>query len=126
LPFPVVAFLQNPTMQNPFIEPGEYYVAGNEGWNPFGPRFPGDTGSVDTRSFGQNPQQEEFHLFVQCASQSHKRLWHGKNARDGRLYVVSYSFCCCLCLWLLSCYTKYLKGAKLEYSKHFFLRTNIT
>jgi hypothetical protein len=42
-PFPVVdkpktAFLQNPTMQNSFIEPGEFYVAGNEGWNPFGPR----------------------------------------------------------------------------------------
>ena len=102
-PFPVVdkpktAFLQNPTMQNPFIEPGEFYVAGNEGFNPFGPRFPGDTGCVDTRAFGQNSQQDEFHLFVQCASQSHKRLWHGKNARDGRLYVVSYSCCCCLLL----------------------------
>jgi hypothetical protein len=102
-PWPIVktpptAFLHNPAMENPFIESGEFYVAGNDGWNPLGPRFPGDTGCVITCALKMNPQQEEFHLFIQCASKPHKRLWHGKNARDGRLYVVSYS--CCRCLWL--------------------------
>uniref|UniRef100_A0A7S3LFL4 Uncharacterized protein n=1 Tax=Amphora coffeiformis TaxID=265554 RepID=A0A7S3LFL4_9STRA len=31
---------------NPFIRPNEVYVAGNECWNPYGPRFPGDKGLV--------------------------------------------------------------------------------
>jgi hypothetical protein len=97
---PPTAFLQNPAMENPFIESGEFYVAGNEGWNPLGPRFPGDTGCVISCALKMNPQQEEFHLFVQCASKPHKRLWHGKNAQDGRLYVVSYS--CCLVILLKS------------------------
>ncbi|CAB9503365.1 expressed unknown protein [Seminavis robusta] len=75
---------------NPFIKPGEFYVAGNEAWNPFGPRFPGDRGFVLTAGVNQNPEQEEFHVFVECANKPSKRLWHGKLAAGGRMYVGVY------------------------------------
>ena len=75
---------------NPFIQPGEFYVAGDEVWNPFGPRFPGDCGLVNSWAFDGNKEQKQFHLFIQCADQPHKRLWHGKLAAGGRMYVGVY------------------------------------
>jgi hypothetical protein len=90
-PWPVV---MNPPMINdrinPFIKPGEFFVAGNEAWNPFGPRFPGDSGLVDKSAFEQNPDQTEFHLFVQCSKHPSKRHWHGKLAEKGRMYCGVY------------------------------------
>ena len=75
---------------NEFIRPGEFYVAGDEAWNPFGPRFPGDKGFVNTAALAMNPEQEEFHLFVQCADKPHKRHWHGESAKKGRMYCGVY------------------------------------
>ncbi|CAB9515512.1 expressed unknown protein [Seminavis robusta] len=75
---------------NPFIKPGEYYVAGNEAFNPFGPRFPGDHGFVNTAAFEVNPEQEEFHVFVECAADATGRLWHGNLAAGGRMYAGVY------------------------------------
>jgi hypothetical protein len=40
-PWPTVSkvpALHNMNDGDPFIKPGEFYVAGNEDWNPFGPR----------------------------------------------------------------------------------------
>ena len=88
-PWPIV---KNPPLVNdqvnPFISNGEFYAAGDEGWNPFGPRFPGDTGLVSLWAF--STPQKEFHLFVQCSTKPHKRHWHGKNAKGGRMYVGVY------------------------------------
>ena len=77
---------------NPFIKPNEFYVAGAESFNPFGPRFPGDVGLVDQSVFGRVPgfDQKEFHFFVQCSTHPHKRHWHGKDAIGGRMYVGVY------------------------------------
>jgi hypothetical protein len=87
-----VPTLPNGNMDNPFIKEGEYYVAGSEEFNPFGPRFPGDYGFVNIEAFDRNPDsgQTEFHLFVQCAEKPHKRHWHGPNAAGGRMYVGIY------------------------------------
>ena len=93
-PWPIVnrppALLENGL--NPFIKQGEYYVAGNEAWNPYGPRFPGDTGLVNKTVTDLNPGQNEFHLFVECSNKPHKRHWHGKLAAGGRMYVGVYQF----------------------------------
>ena len=93
-PFPVVS---TPPLidgkQNPFIKRGEFYVAGNEDFNPWGPRFPGDQGLVNKECFdqlGPQPKQSEFHFFIQCADQPHKRHWHGEDAKGGRMYVGVY------------------------------------
>jgi hypothetical protein len=81
---------------NRFIEKNHFYVAGNEAWNPFGPRFPGDNGLVNLWAFQSGVQedagivQEEFHLFVQCSDKRHSRHWHGKLAKGGRMYVGVY------------------------------------
>ena len=75
---------------NPFIAPKEFYVAGDEAFNPFGPRFPGDQGLVHIGALNTNPDQKEFHLFVQCADKPHKRIWHGRGAAGGRMYVGVY------------------------------------
>ncbi|CAJ1938062.1 unnamed protein product [Cylindrotheca closterium] len=79
---------------NPFIAKQEFYVAGNETWNFFSPRFPGDTGLVNTLAFSKRDRkhstQKEFHMFVQCATTPHKRHWHGKDAKTGRLYIGVY------------------------------------
>lgn len=52
---------------NPFISSGEFYVADSEDWNPFGPRFPGDSGCVNCEAFDGREYQKEFHLFVECS-----------------------------------------------------------
>jgi len=83
-------------MDNEFIKPGQIYVAGDEGWNPYGPRFPGDIGFVCTSAlkFMQDAKsmQAEFHLFVQCASRPDKKQWQGQSAVGGRMYVGKYKF----------------------------------
>jgi hypothetical protein len=92
-PWPTVSkvpTLPNGDPDNPFIRQGEFYIAGNEYWNPFGPRFPGDGGFVNTEPFNDNPDQIEFHLFVQCSEHAHKRHWHGPDAVGGRMYVGVY------------------------------------
>ena len=91
--FPIVK--DPPTIDgqpNPFIQPNEFYLAGAESFNPFGPRFPGDKGLVDKNAFGrvEGFDQKDFHFFVQCAEHPHKRHWHGKGAKGGRMYVGVY------------------------------------
>ena len=56
---------------NRFIQKGEFYVAGNECFNSFGPRFPGDTGLVNANASHINPNQTEFHLFQECSTFPH-------------------------------------------------------
>ena len=73
---------------NEFIRPGEFYVAGNEAWNPYGPRFPGDPGLVNTEALEGNQHQREFHMFIQCSAQPLGRLWQGRLARGGRMVRV--------------------------------------
>jgi hypothetical protein len=87
---PALHDIHGAEIDNPFIKKGEFYVAGNEDWNPFGPRFPGDAGFVNTEAFDVNPGQDEFHLFVQCSDTPHKRHWHGPDAAGGRMYVGVY------------------------------------
>jgi hypothetical protein len=90
-PWPIVKKVPEVDDQpNPFIQAGQFYVAGNEAWNPFGPRFPGDTGLVNTEALVGNPAQKEFHMFVECSKQPCKRHWHGKLAAAGRMYVGVY------------------------------------
>lgn len=45
---------------------------------------------VNLAAFDRNPDQKEFHLFVECADKPHKRLYHGKSAAGGRMYVGVY------------------------------------
>ena len=68
-----------------FIQNGEFYAAGNELFNPFGPRFPGDPGLVDVEHRERNPDQEEFHMFIQCGGKPLSRLWQGRSARGARM-----------------------------------------
>lgn len=92
-PFPIV---RNPPVNehtgnpNQFIQPNEVFVAGNEAFNSFGPRYPGDKGLVNVEAFHLAPHQEEFHLFVECSSQATARHWHGRDARGGKLYCGVY------------------------------------
>ena len=70
---------------NSFIRPGEFYVAENKTLNPYAPRFSGDVGMVNTEALELNPDQKEFHMFVQCSDNPEGRLWQGKDAKNGRL-----------------------------------------
>jgi hypothetical protein len=88
VPWPIVEHApENPFTGSPnrFIQPGQFYVAGNEAWNPYGPIFPGAEGLVNIDAFAANNDQKEFHFFVQCSTKEFSRHWHGKNAREGRM-----------------------------------------
>ena len=82
---------QNPVSSSDrqFIKKGDFYVAGNEAFNPYGPRFPGDPGLADMEGLAANPNQKEFHVFVQCGSRPLSRLWQGNLAKGGRMVRIS-------------------------------------
>ena len=99
---------------NQFIEANHFYAAGCESFNPFGPRFPGDTGLLNLAAFTSKVQanlgivQEEFHFFVECSEREHARHWHGPDAKGGRmvrLYLVCVDlYCLGLCNVLIRFY----------------------
>jgi len=86
--WPVV--MNVPQAGTPFIEPGEFYVAGIEAWNSFGPQYPGATGFVNSEAINQNPDQDTFHLFVQCSKKKTQKFWHGRDAIGGYHYMGVY------------------------------------
>eukprot|EP00978_Attheya_sp_CCMP212_P014032 scaffold35594_cov57-Attheya_sp.AAC.1 len=76
--------------ENPFIKKDEFYIAGRGDWNPWGPVFPGDSGLLASDLIHNEGQQTHFHVFVQCSAQRHQPHYHGKEAREKRLYVGKY------------------------------------
>ena len=84
------AVMNVPQAGTTFIEPGEFYVAGIEAWNSFGPQYPGATAFVNSEAFDQNPDQDTFHYFVQCSKKKTQKFWHGRDAKEGYHYMGVY------------------------------------
>lgn len=75
---------------NPFIKPGECYVAGRSDWNPWTPFFSGDRGFVNNYFTGRAETMESFHLFLHCAKKKNVPYYHGKSAKGKYMYLGRY------------------------------------
>ena len=92
-PAPIV--MNDPTLlpfsENPFIEQGQIYFAGNREWNPWTPSFPGDVGFIEKWCLDNlGKGQVNFHMFLHCSTKRHETNYYGPNTRGGRLYLGRY------------------------------------